>query len=186
MSKTTMMVLGVCVLMAVLAAAICVGTVFSANNKGVSFETQIKAQYEQNKNNLSQYSNKVAEAAQVPTMYRDDFTKVVQAQMQGRYGKEGSKASFQWLKEHNVQFDSTLYVQMQRMIEAGRNDFEQNQKVLIDKKRLYQKALDSMPTGIVMRFIGFPKIDLNKFGIVTSDFSDKAFATGKENGLKLR
>ena len=119
-------------------------------------------------------------------MYRDDFTKVVQAQMQGRYGKEGSKASFQWLKEHNVQFDSTLYVQMQRMIEAGRNDFEQNQKVLIDKKRLYQKALDSMPTGIVMRFIGFPKIDLNKFGIVTSDFSDKAFATGKENGLKLR
>lgn len=163
-----------------------IGLGISANNQAVGFETGIKAQYEQCQNNLSQYSNKVAEAAQVPTMYKSDFKEVVSASMQGRYGQNGSQAAFQWLKEHNIAFDSTLYVQLQRMIEAGRNAFEIEQKTLIDKKRQYEATLGTVPTGTIMKLVGFPKIDLAKYDIVKSGYSNKAFETKQEDGLKLR
>lgn len=163
-----------------------VGIGVSANNQAVRYETQIQAQHKQNQNVLSQYSHKISEAVQVPAMYKDDFTKVVSAQMQGRYGESGSQATMQWIKEHNINFDSSMYSQIQRMIEAGRNDFEKEQKTLLDVKRSYLTKLDTVPSGLVMKLIGFPKIDLNKYDIVTSGYSDKAFSSGKENGLKLR
>lgn len=163
-----------------------IGVGVAANNQAVIFETGIKAQYSQCQNNLSQYSNKVAEAAQVPTMYKSDFKEIVSASMQGRYGQNGSQAAMQWLKEHNIAFDSTLYVQLQRMIESGRNAFEIEQKTLIDKKRQYETALGTVPTGFVMKLIGFPKIDLAKYDIVKSGYATKAFDTKTENGITLR
>lgn len=163
-----------------------IGMGISANNDAVRHETSIVAQYSQCQNNLSQYSNKVAEAAQVPTMYKSDFKEVVSASMQGRYGQNGSQAAFQWLKEHNIAFDSTLYVQLQRMIEAGRNAFEIEQKTLIDKKRQYEAALGTVPTGTIMKLVGFPKIDLAKYDIVKSGYATEAFEKKEENGLKLR
>lgn len=155
-------------------------------NGAVKSEKGVEAQYEQNQNNLSQYSNKVAEAAQIPAMYRDDFSKVVTDALTGRYGKDGSQASFQWIKEHNIDFDSSMYTKIQSIIEAGRDRFEVDQKLLIDKKRAYETRLDTVPGGIVLRMLGFPKIDLDEFKIVKSGYSNEAFSTGEENGLKLR
>lgn len=163
-----------------------IGVGISANNEAVRMETGIAAQYSQCQNSLSQYSNKVAEAAQVPTMYKSDFKEIVSASMQGRYGQDGSKAAFQWLKEHNIAFDSTLYVQLQRMIEAGRNDFEREQKTLIDKRRQYETELGTIPSGVIMKVIGYPKIDLAKYDIVKSGYANEAFEKKQEDGLKLR
>ena len=149
-------------------------------------EQVIMAQYKQNQNNYDNYFKKVTEVAQVPTMYVDDLKKVYDSAIQGRYGKDGSKAVFQFLKEQNPQLDSSMYIQIQRVIESGRNNFESNQTMLIDKKNIYETKLRQFPTNVVAGIMGFPKIDLSKYDIVTSEETEKAFETKKSAPLKLR
>ena len=158
----------------------------SAYNTGNRLENQIVATYEDNKNVLAQYSNRIAEAAQIPAMQRDDLTKVVTAALDARYGEEGSKAMFQWIQEQNPQIDSTVYTQLQRMIESGRIDFANAQTRLIDQKRVYNVALGSFWKGTWMRVAGYPKINLDDYKIVINARTENAFETGKEEAIQLR
>ena len=166
--------------------AISIFAVVGINNNCVQMEAGIKAQYDQNRNNYDNMWKKFKEATQTTTMYTEDLKKVYDSAIQGRYGKNGSKAMFQWLKENNPNFDSSMYKNLQVMIEGGRNSFEENQKMLVDKKRQYEVVVQSFPTIVVARTLGFPKIDLNKFDIVTSDTTEETFKTKKADEIKLR
>ena len=185
MSTGKIVALGVAVSMALLLIVGCASAV-GLNNSCVAHEANIKAQHDQNKNNYDNYFKKLMEAAQVTEMYRDDMKKIYDGVMTGRYGAEGSKAMMQWIQEHNPQLDSSLYRQLQQIIEAGRNSFEADQKALIDKKRSYELTLKSFPGSMVVGVLGFPKIDLDKYGIVTSDATEKAFEEKKSDPHKLR
>jgi uncharacterized protein (UPF0333 family) len=166
-------------------AGIVVASYFSAYNYGNQTEQNLKATQQQNKNILAQYGQKVMEVAQVPTMMRDDLVKVTNAAIQGRYGQDGSKATFQWLKEQNPNLDSSLYKQIQQVIEAGRNDFQNGQERQIDLVRQYQTALGSIPRGWFLTMAGYPKINLDDFKIVSTDRADTAFQTKKEAPIDL-
>lgn len=170
------------------AGVITIGAVsyVSAYNTGNRLEQNIKATYENNRNILAQYGSKIAEAAQVPAMQRDDLSAVVTAALEGRYGEDGSKAVFQWIQEQNPQIDSTVYVQLQRMIEAGRNEFTAAQTKLTDQKRVYETALGSFWQGTWMSVAGYPKIDLAEYKIVSTGRADEAFETGVEEPIQLR
>ena len=163
-----------------------ISTFIGTYNQFVSQEQIVKAQYDQNKNNYDNYFKKVKEVCQVPEMYTEDLKKVYDSAISKRYGEKGSKAMFQFLKEHNPNFDSSIYKQVQQVIEAGRNDFEANQKTLIDKKRSYETMLQVFPKNIIAGIMGFPKIDLSKLSIITSEETEKAFETKKAAPLKLR
>ena len=158
----------------------------SAYNTANRLEQQIQATYEDNQNVLAQYSNRIAEAAQVPAMQRDDLTAVVTAALDARYGEEGSQAMFQWIQEQNPTIDSTVYVELQRIIVSGRQDFQTAQTRLLDQKRVYETALGSFWQGTWMGFAGYPRIDLEEFGIVTNARAEEAFSTGQEEAIQLR
>lgn len=164
----------------------CVAAVIGINNTLVAQEEGIVAQYTQNKNNYDNMWKKFKEVSQVPEMYTEDLKKVYDSAIQNRYGGKGSQAMFQWIKEHNPQFDSSMYKQIQVVIESGRNSFEANQTTLIDKKRVYQTKIKQFPTSSIAGFLGFPKIDLTKFDIVTSDTTEKTFETKKADKINLR
>jgi len=185
MSKGLIVVLGV-VGMGIFTVVALIMIVVGMNNTAVRMEKTITAQYEQNQNSRSQYVNSIAEAVQIPAMYKDDFKEVIQADMEGRYGKEGSKATFQWIKERNLNFNSELYTKLQNMIEAGRARFAHEQEMLIDKKRLYETKLETFPGSVVYPILGFPKIDLDNFKIVKSQDNAKVFSDGVEGPLKLK
>ena len=163
------------------------GAVVGVNNSCVRQEAEIKAQYKQNQNNYDNYFKKLKEIAQVPAMYVKDLKKVWDGVMRGRYGKDGSRATWQWLKEHNPTLDTSMYKKIQTVIEAGRVDFEQNQKMLLDKKRLYEDTyLKQFPSGFIASILGFPKMDLSTMDIVTSEETEKVFKTKKSDPIKLR
>lgn len=185
MSTTVKVLIGLFVV-GLLGTATIVGSVIGINNNMVAQEQGIKAQFDQNKNNYDNYFKKLKEAAQVPDMYTQDLKEVYTAAITGRYGANGSQAAFQWLKEHNPNVDASLYKKIQQIIEAGRDNFEADQKMLIDKKRVYETALNQVPGGLVAKFLGFPKIDLSKFKIVTSDHTEEAFTKGKSDPIKLK
>lgn len=161
-------------------------TFVGVNNTCVKFEKGIEAQYEQNKNNYDNYFKELQEAVQVPDMYVNDMKKFYGSIMSGRYGSKGSQAMFQWLKEADIKFDSSIYKKIQQIISSGRKTFEMNQKILIDKKREYDTYISRFPTSLIAGILGFPKIDMDKFKIITSDETEKAFETGKSKPIKLR
>ena len=185
-----MRVVGIAVLgfigVLILCAVIFVSSIMGINNQCASFEQQIQAQYKQNQNNYDNYFKSIKEMAQVPDMYTDKFKSIYDGIMKGRYGAEGSKAMFQMITESNPTLDPTMFTNIQQKIEAGRLDFEANQKTLLDKKQVYQTTLNSMPDGFFAKFLGYPKIDLSKFDIVTSDETEKAFATKKSEPLTIQ
>jgi hypothetical protein len=154
----------------------------SAYNYGNTQENLLEAKQDANKNILAQYGQKLQEAAQVPAMYRDDLTKVLTADVQGRYGKDGSKATMQWFKEHEVHLDANLYEKIQQIVEAGRNDFEHGQKEQLDIRRAYKDQIGSFWRGMWLKFAGYPKEDLSKYDIVSTDRADTAFKNRREDG----
>jgi len=75
---------------------------------------------------------------------------------------------------------------LQRMIEAGRDEFASAQTRLIDRKRAYDTALGSFWQGKMMASAGYPKIELDDFNIVTNVRTEGAFETGVEEPMTLR
>lgn len=170
-----------------MAILIAVMSYIGANNYGVEVESKIKAEYTNNQNILAQYGQKLQEAAQVPDMQRDDFSKVAREAIEARYGAEGSKAMFQWIQEQNPQLDSKVYLKLQQIIESGRDEFKNSQTKLIDVKRSYETNLGYFWRGMWLRIAGFPKINLDDYKVVVTDRAAEAFKSGKEEApIKLR
>jgi len=163
-----------------------VGSYVSNYNYGNEAETEIKAQYENMENILAQYSVKIKEAAQIPAMQTEDLVKVFNGALGARYGKDGSKASFQWIKEQNPNLDQSTYKKIMQLIEAGRNKFENAQTRFIDAKRGYETNLGYLWKGMWMRMAGYPKINLADYKIISSGHAKKAFDTGIDEGVTIR
>jgi len=165
----------------------CFSSYRSAYDYGNSMENQLKAKQTDNKNIYAQGVQKVLEIVQVNDMYRDDLTKVVTAAIEGRYGEGGSKATFQFLQEHNPTLDPGLYVKVQQVIESFRSNFENGQRGLIDIRRQYETKLGSFWGGMWLKWAGYPKVTLSDFDIVSTAKADQVFKDKKEDGpLQLR
>lgn len=167
-------------------AAIGFGIYSSYYNSANKMENGITAQYEQNQNILTRLSNSVMEQAQVPEMARKNLESVIKAAMEGRYGDSGSKAYVQAITEaYPGTIDPSLYTRLQDTIEAGRTDFAKEQEKLIDKVRIYKTELGTLMGGVMYSMAGYPKINLDEYKIVISDYTADAFKTKRDNGLKL-
>lgn len=168
----------------------CIGMYTSNYNQAVSFETSIEAQYDENRNVLSNTTTRIMEMAQVNEMYKDDLKEVVEATFQGRYGDNGSNAAWQWIQEQNPQVDSSIYTNLQATIESGRNEFKTSQTRLIDYRRQYESALRrNIPivgSGWWMRLAGFPTIDLEDYEILVEGSVQDRFDSGEDQVLDIR
>lgn len=179
-----------------------IGSYISFYNTAVKLENATRAQYQQNQNNYDAFWKKISEMAQVPDKYKDDFKEVLVGNMEARYGKGGSKAQWQWIQEHAVNLDPKVYEKLMTAIEAGRNDFEQNQKMLLDKQRRYHDHVESFGGSIWAGFSGHPKevmgelaptkdldgdgkLTVLDYPIVTSGKTKQAFAEGEDDALDV-
>lgn len=186
-NKMVAFIIGGIILVLLSFGGACVYSYITAYNYGNKIEQQLISVQDNNRNIYAQGTQKVLEIAQVPGMYTEDFSKLIRQDIEGRYGPDGSKASIQFLKEHDIKLDTPMYVKIQQTVEAFRDDFKNNQTRLIDVKRVYQTALGSFWQGLWLRIAGYPKIDLSKYVPVTTDNTEKVFKDGKESApLKLR
>jgi hypothetical protein len=186
MNKTVTVILTLAILI-VLPMLIAFASYVSANNYGAKVEAELRAARDDNQNILAQYQQKILEAAQVPDMYRDDLGKIIKDAMTGRYGDGGSKATFQWIQENNLSFDSKLYTNIQDLIAGGRKDFENGQRRMIDIRKGYEAQRDSFWRGMWLGIAGYPKINFDDYKPVITDRVEETFKKNKEDSpIKLR
>lgn len=159
----------------------------SAHNTAVNFEAQINKFDKDSQNVLSNYTLKIKEMAQVPDMYSDALKEQIEATFQGRYGEEGSKAMFQWIQEQNIQFDSSMFTNLQAAMEAGRDEFRLSQTKKIDVCGEYEKLRNVFWSGMFVRMAGFPKADIDTKCRVVLDQGTKAtFETGIAEPISIK
>jgi uncharacterized protein (UPF0333 family) len=165
----------------------CISSYVTWANYGNRTEVALDARVQDNKNIYAQGTQKVLEVAQVPAMARDDIAKVAEAAIKGRYGANGSTAVFQAIKEQNPSVDPSLYRKIQQLVEAFRNEFQNGQKTQIEQVRSYRTNIGNVWSGFWLARAGYPKADLKKYDVISTDRADDVYQRGKESGpLQLR
>lgn len=154
-------------------------------NLGNTYETTLSALQSDRANVLANYTTKVMEVAQVPKMYKKDLSDVIQKTFEGRYGKGGSKAVFQFIKENNMTLDPKMYRNIQEVMESGRDDFMNSQRKLIDVKRSYKEALGSFWGGMWLHKAGYPKMNLDKIKVIINKHTQNSLKSGMDEGVNI-
>jgi hypothetical protein len=157
----------------------------SAANYGNATEKRLDAKLADNENVYAQGTQAVVEIAQVPTMYVQDLKQLITADIQGRYGQNGSQATFQWFQERQLNLDQSMYRAIQQSNLAFRNKFENSQRELLDIRRGYETALGNVWEGFWLARAGYPKVDLKKYDIVTTDKARQTFESKRDTGINL-
>ncbi|AUG87928.1 virion structural protein [Klebsiella phage May] len=167
--------------------AIIAGFLISTFNGFNTLENNVKKFNKDSENYLSSYTLKVQETAQIPDMYKNGLKEVIKGTFEGRYGADGSKAVVQWIQEQNIQFDSSLYKEIQIVISAGRDEFRISQTKKLDACQLYETRLQQFPGNIVAGMFGFPRLDLEKTCQVVSDSrTQAAFESGVQAPINFK
>ncbi len=165
------------------------GIALSIYSEGVNGEANLTAARSASRTELTTYTKKVVDMAQVPTMYVEDLTKVTQAEMAGRYGANGSQAVVQFFQERNLPMTQELYRDLMLVMATGREAFKNSQNVQTDARVAYfDRLLKSPIKGTVLKLFGFPHLKVEDFQEITTDKVDAIFSSHKESDepIKLR
>jgi hypothetical protein len=152
-------------------------------NKSNRYENGIQAQYDENKNVFDNGFKKVLEAAQVTDKQADDLKDLYVSVAQGL---KSPNLLMQALGQFNPQMDQSTYRKVQQLIESYHNDFQQRQTELISRKNEYKNYLTATLSGRIYNTVGaYPRIDLSKYDIVTSERTEDSFRTKKSEPLDI-
>ena len=116
-------------------------------------------------------------------MYKNGLKEVIKGTFEGRYGADGSKAVMQWIQEQNIQFDSSLYKEIQIVISAGRDEFRISQTKKLDACQLYETRLQQFPGNIVAGMFGFPRLTCQ---VVSDSRTQAAFESGVQAPINFK
>jgi hypothetical protein len=151
-------------------------------NGAISYEAQLEAVHTDTKNVFAKATKTMKRQGFTLSKYSGDVLKAIEASISGRYGEGGAKGAMLWLKEHNPTMDTKLYEQLNRVIEAGYDEFAALQTKKLDIVRSYEVYIKTFPNVIFANVMGFPKKDLKKLSaIVTDRNTNQAFETGEED-----
>ena len=171
-----------------------ISSYFGYANDAVDFEVAVEAGVEDNRQQLGQYRLGVTESTSVLGLGSDLQGDAVTKQIEARYGEGGSKAAMQWITENNhAGVSQEMLVGIQRQIQAGRTDFMNSQKRLLDICRGYQRLQRQPYSRFWLSVAGYPSFEYTDKGgngqlcrAVTSAGAKSAFESGVEEALDLR
>jgi hypothetical protein len=176
-----------CGIGALIGLAMCVAAVISVintNNSLVAAEEGIVASFDNGENIHSNTLKKIKQAGFVTENYSEQVRTTIDAAIRGRYGSEGIRSNMVWIQEQNPQISPDLFNRIIVLIEAGNNEFAATQTDRIDRIRVYRTQLRSFPQSAVAGVLGFPKIDMERYGrIVSMEESAEVMNTGRDQAV---
>lgn len=151
---------GLLITAAVIAAIVVSAVIYAVgiNNSFVRHENGVVAVHEDMQNVHSSIFNTIKSQGLAVEKYGAMVIEAINAAIGGRYGKDGVQGAMIWIKEQNPTIDPRTFEKLQVAIEAGYNKFESTQRSKIDRLRVYDNELESVPRGWIARsFMGFPR-----------------------------
>ncbi|PAD70637.1 hypothetical protein CHH83_02205 [Bacillus sp. 7586-K] len=171
-------VIGVFILIIVIFAAL----LWNQRGEAINLETKIEAQLKSNESNYDSMWKRFTEMTQVTDIQADQFKDVYTDLISGRY--EDTDLLFKMVQEQNPQLNGEVYTKLQNEISSARIEFDRNQKKLLDIIAEYNRLVQHR--GVVMALItNREPINSDEY-IVTSERSEKAFETGKDEAIDLK
>lgn len=174
-------VVGVC--FAILAGVF--GTYTSAHDTNVQYMADIKRLNKGSESELSNYTLKIKEMAQVPSMYTRDLQKVVKTYFDGKNDKQAQNAVFAFMQERVPNFNPKMYEMLMVTMNAGRDAFNNAQKRKVDVCQNHEAFRNKFTNSL---FLGEfkPDAEYEKMCRVVSDATTRnAFETGIQEEVKL-
>lgn len=122
--------------------------------------------------------------AQVAKQNDSSFRANINLIMTAREDAEG--LMMKWIQEANPNANyaevSALYKDLSRSIEAERNGFFEQEKVLQDIKLQHDNLLDKFPGTVLFAILGRKHLEYKP---ITSDRTDNVMKTGKDNDVDV-
>ena len=164
---------------------------FKYHDLAVDSEAGVEKQRQSILNHITSHSNKIMEMAQIPAMAAKQVTEMYTKVMQGRYGKEGSKAMFQMLTEQNPTLDQGIYKAIQLEMAGGRDKIANYSDRMIELNTVYKQHQKRKWSGYWIKGEGYPSeewvIANNKcnYDAFLNAYSTVVDETNKDEGIKL-
>lgn len=159
MSKLTIIWLAISAAVLV-ALGSCTASYITTRQGYVSLEVAISAQDREMQNVDTELTNNLHTQGLASQMYKQTVIDAFHAANSGRYGADGSKAMFQFIKEQNPNIDAGIYRKLMICAEAGYAKFTAAQRKKIDLCRVYRSKVERaqvIPIWGGMVTAGFPR-----------------------------
>lgn len=156
-------------------------------NDFVKLENGIVASNENRQATLSNISQKVKESIGIRQLSVDDIKATVNEQIHGR--NDGKDPMVIMLQENNVAPDPALYAKIMNIIDSGRSEFLNAEKMMVDRKRVACDTTRKFPHNVILDYFGLPKLhtgcdgDTDDFKVLKNDKAGESFRTGTDGGL---
>lgn len=158
---------------------------------GISFhnnETDLRNKFTQKTTERTAFYDKmkkiVSQKSQIAVRNDESFRKNIDLIMTGRKDAEG--IFMKWVTETNpnanFQEVSALYKDLSRSVEAEREGFFDQEKVLQDIKLQHDNILTKFPSALYGWVFGRKKLDYKP---ITSDQTDEVMKSGKDNNVNV-
>lgn len=156
------------------------GCYFSYNNKEITLRTQAEAQRGKVEGVHDKMWKVLQQKAQVSNEYKDAFTEIYPAIMEGRYSGNGDGSLMKWVTEQNPNFDVSLYKDLMQSIEVLRTEFQKNQERMLDIVREHQVHISIFPNRMFIT----NKTPI-EYTVVSSSNTKTVFSTNVDDNINL-
>lgn len=185
--KAVLIVLIAFVSLIVGAVVIGVANYVSFYDQGVQYRADIDRFDQGALTVLSATTMKLMNAAKVPGKYREDLEGVVKAEMAARYGGGKGGQVMLWVQERQLNFDSSLYKELQLIITAGQDEFKVSQQQKLDVCANFQALDGKLWSGFFLNLTGTGYNDeyRRKCAPILDETTNRANQTKKQEVLEF-
>ena len=157
-----------------------VGCYFGYNNKEITLRARAEAQRGKIEGVHDKMWKVIQQKAQVSNEYKNAFTEIYPAIMEGRYSGNGDGSLMKWVTEQNPNFDTSLYKDLMQSIEVLRSEFQRSQETMIDYIREHTTLCSTYPgKWFISNTLAI------EYTVISSTKSKTVMATGIDDDVKL-
>lgn len=164
--------MSVIVVVVLLVAVVLLGYFISVSNTEIRLRNLVKAQQEVCQANFDKMWKVIKQITNVSDTYLDAFKKIYPKLISGRY--QGRDIRF--IMEQNPPLDTSVLQQLANAIEINREQFFNEQRLLVARHNEHKTFIESFPASILL-----PNAQEIKITVIKSDHTEDVYATGKEN-----
>ena len=149
-----------------------IGYFISAHNTELRLRNLVLAQQKVCEANFDKMWKVIKQITHVSDTYLETFKEIYPQLIAGRY--QGKDLAF--IMEQNPTLDSSVLRQLATAIEANRQEFFAQQRMLVVRQKEHSTYIHSIPACMVL--LSAEEI---KITVITSDYTESVYASGKEN-----